>query len=154
LRGNLEKDILQTKNNIANCLGDLGRVDESLKLRREIYAKQAALPFAHRVEETINLAMHLNLAGQYAEAKTFLRREMPEARRALEPENQMYLGLRHAYAHALFNTADNSMDDRREAVAILEDIHRISIRVLGPSHPVTRDRQTDVKAARDLLAGL
>ena len=46
------------------------------------------------------------------------------------------------------------MDDRREAVAILEDIHRISIRVLGPSHPVTRDRQTDVKAARDLLAGL
>ena len=80
-------------------------------------------------------------------------KNLPEALRTLGADHDMYLGLRQFYSVALFNTAD-SMDDRREAVAILEDIHRISIRVLGPSHPVTRDRQTDVKAARDLLAGL
>ena len=65
----------------------------------------------------------------------------------------MYLGLRQFYAVALFNTAD-SMDDRREAVAIYGDVLRVSIRVLGRSHPRTVDRQAFFDKASKALADL
>ena len=46
------------------------------------------------------------------------------------------------------------MDDRREAVAIYGDVLRVSIRVLGRSHPRTVDRQAFFDKASKALADL
>ena len=45
--------------------------------------------------------------------------------------------MRWGYAIALYQNADATLDDLREAVTTLEDIARIARRVLGGAHPDT-----------------
>ena len=63
--------------------------------------------------------------------------------------------LRNLYAQALFNGHDGfdaSSDDREQAVAILIDVVQILRRVMGPSHPQTKNVELCLRNIRGRLA--
>ena len=59
--------------------------------------------------------------------------------------------MRWVYAAALYGDDCATFDDLREAVTTLEDVARISRRVLGGSHPLTAMIETDLRNARAAL---
>ena len=74
----------------------------------------------------------------YAKARSLLRRTIPVARRVSGDDDVNTLRLRWNYARtlvALYEDADATLDDLREAVTTFEDVARISRRVLGGAHP-------------------
>ena len=59
--------------------------------------------------------------------------------------------MRRTHAAALYEDDGATLDDLREAVTTLEDVERISRRVLGGSHPVTTEVENDLQKAQDAL---
>ena len=57
------------------------------------------------------------------------------ARRVLGDDNELTLMMRQNYARALQLDPDATLNDFRQAVAILEEAERIARRVLGASYP-------------------
>ena len=76
---------------------------------------------------------------------------MPVARRVLGEANDLTLKMRWLSARALYKDPAATLDDLREAVTTLEDVARISRRVLGGSHPLTAMIETDLRNARAAL---
>ena len=133
---------LIVKGNVANCLKALGRVEEELALRREIYAGhlilRGPLDSTTTIVSALNLGVSLNDHGRYAESKAFFRENLgPDSdfQRALGREHFYTLRARVIYATALYEDSDASIGDIREAVNILEDVCRRARRVLGDAHP-------------------
>ena len=56
-----------------------------------------------------------------------------------------------AYARALFEDADATLDHIREAVTTLEDTERIARRVLGGTHPTTEGIVSGLRLTRAAL---
>ena len=54
-------------------------------------------------------------------------------------------------AETLYFDDGATLDDLREAVTTLEDVVRISRRVLGGSHPVTTEVENDLQKAQAAL---
>ena len=71
---------------------------------------------------------------RFEEARSLLRKMIPVARRALGDNDEDTIRMRWNYAKTFF-TNETTPDDLREAVATLEDTHRIARRVLGAAHP-------------------
>ena len=86
-----------------------------------------------------------------AEAKSLMRKTIPVARRVLGEGNESMLRTMCIYAEALSKDDGATLDDLREAVTTLEDVERISRRVLGGSHPVTTEVENDLQKAQDAL---
>ena len=105
--------------------------------------------------ETIRAACNYasSLAGlqRFEEAKSFLRKTMPVARRVLGEEHRIALRMRRLYARALYSADGATLDDLREAVEIFEDIERTSRRLLGAAHPRVFDIELNLKSARAAL---
>ena len=59
--------------------------------------------------------------------------------------------MRWNYAEALYKDDDATLNDFREAVAILEDAERIARRVLGGAHPFVLDIEQALRNARAVL---
>ena len=78
--GGSENDILATQNNIANTYHELGRIDEALLLRQEVYSGMLKLK-GEESRNTIlaanNYANGLLTLERYAEAKSLLRKTYP-----------------------------------------------------------------------------
>ena len=92
--------------NRAICLFGLGRNDEALVLRREIYARDVAI-FGSSHERTLldgnNLGISLNKLELYDEARSLLRDQLlPAARRSLGPDHDTTLKLSHNLAENLY----------------------------------------------------
>ena len=90
----------------------------------------------------------------YAKARSLLRRTIPVARRVSGDDDVNTLRLRWNYARtlvALYEDADATLDDLREAVTTFEDVARISRRVLGGAHPTTTGIDTELQLARAAL---
>jgi hypothetical protein len=71
-------------------------------------------------------------------------------RRVLGEGNGLTLKMRKIYARALYEDAGATLDDLREAVAMLEETDRTARRVLGGTHPFTGqvgDRLLEARAA-------
>ena len=101
-----------------------------------------------------NYALALGKLERYAETKAVLRKMMPVAQRLLGENNYFTLKMRGLYATVLCADPGATLDDLRETLTTLEDTKRIARRVLGGTHPVTRDIESDlqkVRAARDAL---
>lgn len=60
----------------------------------------------------------------------------------------MTLGCRANFAEALFSDARASRGDVLQAVAILEDVTRYNLRVLGKHHPDTLETLARLEGAR------
>ena len=73
------------------------------------------------------------------------------ARRVLGENEEVVLRMRANYAGALVNASGATLDDIREAVTTLDDVARISRRVMGVANPITRGIEYDIREARAAL---
>ena len=126
--------------NLANTYHRLGRSEEALRIRQDVYSGYLKL-FGKEHEETLreasNYAATLKDLRRFEEAKALLRRTVPVARRALGASHITTLRVQWIYAQTLYKDDAVTLDDLREAVTTLEDAGRTARRVLGGAHPTT-----------------
>ena len=153
--GSCEEDLLITRTNLANCLKDLGRAEESLQMRRGLFADTSRIygtDHENTIIDAINLADSLNDAKLFAEARSLLRDNFPVARRTLGTDHEFTLELRTNSARAIYRDTNSSLSDLHEAVAISEDVLRTTRRVYGVQHPFFAEYRQDLEGARMRLA--
>ena len=76
---------------------------------------------------------------------------MPVARRLFEKSNDLLIKMRTLYARALYDDPAATLEDILEAVTTLEDIERITRRVLGGAHPLMKTIELHLRAAQAAL---
>ena len=142
--------------NIANSYQGLGRLEEALHLRREVYARRCAL---HGLNSEDTLISAANLAAtlvdtlqQFDEARAFLRDRIPEAMRVCGKDHDITFRMQRMYAQCLYRNDGASLDDVTAAIAQLEDLDRRMTRTYGAAHPQTGSTRTRLEAARKKLA--
>ena len=134
----------------------LGRTDEALELERRLY--QTHLKRDPRLAELDTIFAGSNLVGslvnvkRYAEARALLKTIIPTARRSPGDNHPITLNLRGSWAQAIYMDSRASDEERVDAVATCEDCVRISLRVMGPTHPKHLNYQDDLRRARAVLA--
>jgi hypothetical protein len=152
--GASEDEILITQSNLANSYDQLGRSEEALSMRRDIYSGRLKLS-GEEHERTLraasNYAASLARLRQSKEAKSLLRKTIPAARRILGESNQITLHLRCNYALALYEDPAATLDDLREAVTTLEEIETTARRVLGGAKPLTVAIERELQQSREVL---
>ena len=152
--GASEESILVAQTNLANTYRMIGRLEEALPLRQEVYSGWLRLD-GEEDEDTLlaanNYASLLGQLNHFKEAKLLLRKTVPVARRVLGESDEITLRLRSTYAGALCQDDDFTLDDLRETVATLEDTARIARRVLGGSHPIAAETEEALRLARSVL---
>ena len=149
-----EEDMLAVQSNLAITYGELGWLDEALRLKRDVYSGYLRFDgeeHEHTLLAATNYADALTSLERFEEAKTLLRRTVPVARRALGNNNETTIRIRWNYAEALYRNPAATLAELREAVTTLEDTTRIARRVLGGAHPLTIDIEDDLQDARDAL---
>ena len=145
---------LAAQNNIASTYENLGRNEEALSLRRQVYSGRLKLN-GEENEATIravyNYAYSLIILERFEEAKALLLKAMPIARRVLGDNDRLTLKLRCNYAVVLYKADGATLDDLREAVTTLEDSDRIARRVFGGAHPFSVSSEHYLRNARAML---
>ena len=153
--GESAHNFLVAQSSLASAYNSLGRREQALRVRQDIYSKCLSLygeEHAHTLGEASNYATSLAQLQRFEEAKALLRKIMPMARRALGDDSKTTLGMRKSYAQALYLDAGATFDDLREAVATLEATERTARRVLGGSHPIVTGLGKSMRASRTVLA--
>ena len=152
--GASEANILVSQGNMACTYEKLGRHDEALSLRQEVYSGRLMLD-GQEARETLreanNFASTLRQLNRFEEAKSLLRKSIPVARRVHGESDILTLRLRWCYAMVLYQYDGASLDDLREAMATLEETAPIARRVLGESHPVTMGIEGALRNVRAAL---
>ena len=146
-----EEDILCTRINIARCYTKLRRLEESVAIQREVYAREKKLLGPSDVgtlTTALNLTDSLNQVKQYVESKALARELISQCRRALGPENDITLGIQENYAEALYMDPTASRADILQAVTMLEEFSRANRRILGANHPDTVETLASLERAR------
>jgi len=134
-----EYNILIAQGNLSCTYYALGRVEEALYLRRDVYVGRLKLngeEHQHTLLAANNIASLLKELRHFKEAKWLLRKKMPVARRVLGESNDLTLRMRWVYAETLYEDPDATLDDLCEAVSTLEETARTAKRVLGGEHPL------------------
>ena len=152
--GDSESNILVMQGNLANSYYLLGRLEEALRMRRDVYSGRLKLSGEERPEtliEAVNYTSVLLPLRRFEEAKSLLRKTMPVARRVLGESNDVMLRLRWNYADALYKDDDATLAGLREAVSTLEDAERTARRVLGGAHPLTVGIEKSLRNAQAAL---
>ena len=146
--------ILITMTNLANTYQKLGRVDEALRVRQEVYSGRLRLD-GEEHERTLTAASHYSSSlidlKRFEEAKALLRKMLPVARRVLGENYELTLRMRWVYAQTLYADTSATLDDIREAVTTLEDTARTSRRVLGGTHPLVAQIEQSLRHSRAAL---
>ena len=146
---------INTQSNLANSYQMLGRYDEALRMRREVYSGTYRIYGEDSYDalvETLNLALVLRDTGNNPEAKELLRARIPVAERSLGREHYVYFRLCWAYANTLGDAADATFDDLVQAEALLDDTYTRFRRVMGDGHPYTAKIHDCLLATREDLA--
>ena len=152
--GDSEYNVLAMQGNLACTYGELGRLEEALCLREDIYSRRLKLiGVEHRqtLASANNYANSLSELKRFEEAKSVLRKMMPVARRILGESDRITLTMRKIFAEAIYFDAGATLDDLREAVATLEETERTARRVLGGAHPATEGIEFHLREARAAL---
>ncbi len=152
--GASEENILTAQSSLANTYQDLGRSEEALPLRRDVYFGFLNLGCEETKDFLVagtNYATNLNRLERYVEAKPLLRKLMPVARRVLGNNDDTTLKMRGNYAEALYEDDGATLDDLRESVTTLEDVERTARRVFGGAHPTTVGLENELRDARAVL---
>ena len=149
-----EGHILVSQSNLANTYYKLGRVEDALRIERDVYSGTLKL---YGAEHSLTLTAANNYANslvglqRFEEAKALLRKSMPVARRVFGAGHDGTLRMRWCYGKSLYADAGASLDDLREAVTTLEETERIARRVLGGAHPTTQGIELALQDARAVL---
>ena len=137
--GGDEEDLLITQGNLASTYQVLGRNEEALRLRRDVYSGYVRLCGGEHTSTLLaaeNYALTLLRANRFEEARVLMRKTLPVARRVFGKEASNTLKMRSVYAKTLCRDPNATLDDMREAVNTLEEVERTARRVLGGAHPV------------------
>jgi len=148
------ESVLTVQSNLASTYDFLGRDEQALDLRRDVYAGRLRLNGeAHKdtIGAANNYALSLFDLQRFEEAKPLLRKMIPVARRIHGDDDEDTLKLRWNYAEALYTDTGATLDDIREAVETLEDAGQIARRVLGVAHPTTEGIEQNLQNARTAL---
>jgi len=152
--GASEADLLRVQNNLAAAYFALGRSEQALQLKRDVYSGRVDM-LGEEHEETLraanNYANSLVDLERFEEAKALLRRTIPVTRRVLGDSSRTTLAQRCNYAESLYEDPEATLDDLREAVTTLEEVERIARRVLGGAHPLTVDIEGELRESRAAL---
>jgi len=138
--GDSEENLLIMQGNLANSYQRLGRNEEALRMRRDVYfglLRVNGEENEHVLREAYNFTDCLCDLERFDEAKLLLRKTIPVARRVLGEGKEITLMMRSTYARTLSLDRGSKLDDLREAVDTLEDVERIARRVMGDAHPFT-----------------
>jgi hypothetical protein len=147
-------DILAARSNLANSYQFLGRREDAMPLRRDVYSEWLRLGGEeHRdtLVAALSYALSLCTLKRSDEAKPLLRKTIPVARRVLGESHEFTLKMRWVCVQTLYYDPDATLDDVREAVTTLEDLERTARRVLGGAHPTTGGLERDLRKARAAL---
>ena len=153
--GITDQAILGVQGNIANTYRALGRFEEALSLRRDVYFGLFRLHGEEHGETLREAGNYVNLLNQlkcFKEVKTLMRKILPVARRVLSESNELTLKMRSNYAMALYRAEGATLDDFRAAATTLEETTLVARRVLGGAHPVVASIEKSLHNARGLLA--
>ena len=152
--GGPEESILTVQNNIATSYEKLGRHEEALHVRQDVYSGRLELG-GEENESTLraanNYAATLQDMNRNEEAKPLLRKTIPVARRVLGECDLITLTMNRIYGEALYMDPAATLDDLREAVKTLEDTKRIARQVLGGAHPISVNMEEVLRASRSAL---
>ena len=149
-----EHSILVVQSNLANTYTELGRHEEALRIKQEVYSGYVKLFGEQHFDSLMaanNYAASLTYLKRYGEAKVVFLKILPVARRVLGECHVITLRIRTDYATALCDDDGATLNDLREAVTTFEDADRISHRVLGSAHPLTVDIEGNLQVARVAL---
>ena len=152
--GTSANNILDTQNNISCTYYKLGRFEQALRMRQDVYSGRLKLSGEEHYDTLIaanNCAHSLVDLRRFEEAKTLLRKNVLVARRVLGESHITTLKMRWIYAEALYYDTGATLDDLREAATTLEDVVRTARRVLGGSHPLTPKFERALQMARTVL---
>ena len=149
--GASEHYLLVAAGNLANSYQALGRCEEALRLRQEVYSGHLKLngeEYYETLREANNYASSLIDLQRFKEARSLMRKTIPMTRRVLEKHDDLVLRMRWNYAKALYNDPGATLDDLREAVTTFEEIERTARRVFGGEHPLTMRIEEALRVAR------
>ena len=152
--GDSEANILCVQANLATTYALLGRKEQALRLRRDVYSgrlKLSAEYNEHTLMAANNYASSLGELGRFEEAKGLMRKVMPVAQRALGESAELTLQMRLIYAWTLFMYPAATLADLRAAVTTLEDAGRIARRVFGGAHPTTKILEYELRKSQATL---
>ena len=147
-------NILVVQGNLAMTYSKLGRDEEALQLKRDVYSGYVKLcGEEHRTTllSVNHYADSLLILKRFEEARSLLRKTIPVARRVLGEGDRLTLKMRMIYAKALYKDDAATLDDLREAVTTLVETERTARRVLGGAHPVTTGIEGALRDARAAL---
>ena len=148
-------NILSVQSNLACTYELLGRSNEALSLRQEVYSGRLKLEgeeHIYTLNAANNYATSLQILERFKEAKSLMRKTVPKARRVLGEAHEITLGMRQNYAMSLYQDPASTLDDLREAVTTLEETERTMRRVFGGAHPTTVNIGRGLRNARAALA--
>ena len=152
--GGSEEELLDAQGNLASTYGELGQLEESLSIERDVYSGWVRLNGEEHRSTLLaahNYAVTLKGLKRFEEAKSVLRKMMPVARRVLGENDETTLKMRWIYGQSLYWDTGATLDDLREAVTIIEDTERIARRVFGGAHPLTTGIEDELQKARAAL---
>ena len=132
--------LLIAQGNIANSYHMLGRLDDALRTRKDVYSGKLKLHGQESRDtllEASNYADLLVKLKRFEEARSLLRRIIPVARNVVGDNDRLTLAMRKNYARALYEDPAATLDDLREALNTLEETDWTARRVLGGAHPET-----------------
>ena len=147
-------NILVVQGNLAMTYSKLGRDEEALQLKRDVYSGYVKLcGEEHRTTllSVNHYADSLLILKRFEAARSLLRKTIPAARRVLGESNDLTLRMRWNYATALYLDTSATLDELREAVTTLEDMERLARRVFGGAHPDTAAIGQALQHARTML---
>ena len=143
-----------TQSNLATAYEKVGRVDQALLLKRDVYYGLSRIKgdlHAKTLGAAFNYANSLERLKRFEEVKSLLGKTMPVARRVFGDSHDDTLRMRTLYAMALCNAKGATLDDLRKAVTTLEETERIARRVFGGEHPLTTGIEAELRDARAAL---
>ena len=152
--GGSEADMLVVRGNLASTYQALGRLEQALSIKRDVYAGYLKL-FGEEHPDTLRVANNhadsLCRLRRFKEAKALLRKIIPVARRVLRDSHEQTLQMRTNYAAALYVDPGATLDDLNEAVTTIEETAQTARRVFGGSHPTTKVIEYELRNSRAAL---
>jgi len=152
--GDSEHKILAVQSNLANAYEVLGREEEAISLREDVYSGRLKLngkEHKQTLVAALNCAISFFDLQRFEKAKDLLRKTMPVVRRVFGDHDVVTIKMRAYYGRALYADPAGTLDDLHEAVTMHGETERIARRVLGGAHPLTTAIEDDLRKLRAAL---
>ena len=149
--------LLGIQGNIANCYEQLGRLSDSLRVRREMLSrrrKSCKLDDPMVLHIVADLGITLNRLHFYTETQPLMHLYLPVARRVLGSDNELTFMMIQCLASAISQNGTAPRGDLLESISLLEELVKRTQQVLGSSHPTTQRTGRNLGIMRQHLARL